>query len=162
MNKFVFSILAFVILYSCNLNQKKESTIITVDPKEIRVNEIIHDSLSKTQIDLITKIQSTFAEVYPVSLEETITDFKRDLDVDREINIWLTMCNAYVSYINSKQSKLALSRKKEAFKLILSRSMMPSDEAIKNSKLSLLTEQEAQEVLSYYTDVPIPMRITTK
>lgn len=122
-----------------------------MNPNDIHVNEIVHDSLTTEQVQKVKRIQSTFAEVYPVSLDETITNFKRDQNPDSEIDIWLQMADAYQKYLSSKQSKLDLGTKKEVYKLILSRSMMPDDEAIANSKLTILTERDAREVLSYYT-----------
>jgi hypothetical protein len=51
----------------------------------------------------------------------------------------------------SKTDKLDLPRKQEVFKLLLSRSMIPSDEAILNAELKILHENEANKVLSFYT-----------
>ncbi|RKS02858.1 hypothetical protein [Flavobacterium sp. 102] len=148
MNRVLLIFLA-IIISSCNFN-KAEDNVQTIDPKNIKLNEVIHDSLSKEQIHKIEKIQSTFAEVYPVSLEETITNFKRDQNPDSEIEIWLEMANTYEKYLNS-ENKLDLKTKKEVFKLILSRSMMPEEEAIENSKLEILTKDKAKKVLSYYS-----------
>ncbi len=126
------------------------------------MSDVVHDSLTTNQIDKIKKIQSTFAEVYPVSLEETITNFKRDQNPDSEIDIWLQMAEAYEKYLTSKQIKLDLNTKKEVYKLILSRSMMSDEEAISNSKLTILTEKEAKEVLSYYSATPDPIDVVKK
>lgn len=128
-----------------------------MNPNDIQLSEVVHDSLTADQIQRIKKIQSTFAEVYPMSLEETITNFKRDQNPDNEIDIWLQMANTYHKYVSSKQSKLDLNTKKEVYKLILSRSMMSDEEAIANSKLTILTEKEAKEVLSYYKLKPDPI-----
>ena len=130
-----------------------------MNPNDIRVSEVVHDSLTTDQVQRIKKIQSTFAEVYPVSLEETITNFKRDQNPDSEIEIWLQMANAYEKYLNRKDGKLDLNKKKEVYKLILSRSMMSDEEAITNSKLSILTEKDAKEVLSYYNLKPAPIDV---
>ena len=91
-----------------------------------------------------------------------IDNFKRDLDPDNEIEIWLNMVSAYENYLKSKNGQLDLNRKKEVYKLILSRSMMPNDEAIVNSKLVILSAKEAQEVLSYYSQKPEPLDIISK
>lgn len=162
MKNLLFISLILLLGSSCNSNKEKDQNIQTIHPKDIKVGEIIHDSLNHKQIEEIKKIQSAFAEVYPMSLEETITNFKRDLDVDSEINIWLNMVNAYEKYLNKKEGNLDLNTKKEVFKLILSRSMMSSSEAITNSKLVILTQKDAQEVLSFYTENPDPIDIIKK
>ncbi len=133
-----------------------------MNPNDIQLNEVVHDSLTTEQIDKITTIHSTFEEVYQVSLEETITNFKRDQNPDSEIDIWLQMAAAFKKYLSSKQENLDLSTKKEVFKLILSRSMMADEEAIANSNLTILTVKEAKEVLGYYTATPDPIDVLKK
>jgi hypothetical protein len=151
-----------LIFSSCNSSKDEKQNIQTMDPNDIQISEVVHDTLTTDQIDKIKKIQSTFEEVYPVSLEQTITDFKRDQNPDSEIAIWLQMADAYEKYLNSKQGKLDLNTKKEVYKLILSRSMMSAEEAIPNSKLTILTDKEAKEVLSYYTATPDPIDVVKK
>lgn len=166
---YFFSIVIF--LSSCNPsnNQKNNVQIIeqnkniqTVDPQELRSGEIKHDTLSQEQIEKITRIQSTFSEVLPVSLEQTITNFKRDENVDSEIDIWLNMVDAYENYLKSKQYKLNLETKQEVFKLLLSRSMMSDNEAIKNVKPEKLSEKEAREVLHLYSANPVQLKVINK
>jgi hypothetical protein len=106
--------------------------------------------LSAGQIEKITKIQTAFAEVNPSSLEETITDFKRDRNPDNEIAIWLAMANAYERF-TSKNVGVPLDKKKEAYKLILMRSMESEADAKAKSNLKLLTDREVAEIFSYYT-----------
>ena len=161
--KQIFIIILMIYLFcSCNSNRKQEEKIITINPNEIRVGEIVHDSLNSDQIEKIKEIQSTFSEVYSVGLEETITNFKRDANPDKEITIWLNMAQSYKNYLSSQKAKLDVKRKKEIFKLILSRSMMPVDEAIKNSNLSILKNKEALEVLSFYSDIPKSIQVIQK
>lgn len=148
--------------YSCNSNKDEKQNIQTMNPNDIQLSEVVHDSLTTEQIDKIKTIQATFAEVYPVSLEETITNFKRDQNPDSEIDIWLQMADAYKKYLSTRQDKLGLNTKKEVYKLILSRSMMSDEEAIANSKLTILTEKDAKEVLSYYTATPDPIDVVKR
>lgn len=162
MKYLIITLSAVLAFCSCNSNKNEKQKIQTMNPNDIQVNELVHDSLTTEQVDKIKIIQSTFAEVYPVSLEETITSFKRDQNPDSEIVIWLQMAAAYNKYLSSKQGKLDLNTKKEVYKLILSRSMMPDEEAIANSKLTILTEKGAKEVLSYYTATPDPIDIVKR
>lgn len=155
-------LLTILILFSCNTDKGEQQNIQKINPNDIQVGGIVHDSLTVEQITKITHIQSIFAEVYPVSLEETITNFKRDLNVDNEIGIWLQMADAYEKFIKSKKRELDLKTKKEVFSLILSRSMMTDEEAIRNSKLTILTDKEAKEVLSYYSASPDPIDVVIK
>jgi hypothetical protein len=162
MKNILFILSTILVFSSCNSGKDEKQNIQTMDPNDIQISEVVHDTLTTEQIDKIKKIQSTFEEVYPVSLEQTITDFKRDQNPDSEIAIWLQMANAYEKYLASKQGKLDLNTKKEVYKLILSRSMMSAEEAIPNAKLTILTEKEAKEVLSYYTATPDPIDVVKK
>jgi type III secretory pathway component EscV len=148
-----------LLVVSCNSGKENEQNIQTINPKDIRISKVVHDSLTVEQIDKIKKIHSTFAELSPVSLEETIINFKRDQDPDSEIAIWLQMVRAYEKYISNLEGKLDLNTKKEVYSLILLRSMMSEKEAIASSKLVFLTEKEAKEVLSYYTAIPDPIEV---
>lgn len=151
-----------LILCACNSGKDQTHTTQTVNVKNIETGPVVHDSLTTEQIEKIKTIHTTFLEVYPITLEETTTHFKNDVDVDNEISIWLIIADAYEKYISSKQNKLELDAKKEAFSLILSRSMMTNEEAIKNTKLKKLTVKNAQEVLSYYTAQPDPIEVVKK
>lgn len=150
-----------ILLFSCN-PKKENNEIVNLDSDQIKIGEIVHDTLSADNLIKIKHIQSTFQEVYPSTLEETINNFKRDQNPDNEIAIWLDMSSAYKKYLMSKNDKLDLPRKREVFKLLLSRSMMPSNEAILNAELKILDENEANKVLSFYTESPKPIKVYKK
>lgn len=143
---------AVTALLACNSKENK-----TVDPATIAKGPTVNDSISAEQMQKIKRIHETFKEVYPISLKETTDNFKRDLDVNNEITIWMNMADAYEKYLSSKTPAPDLKTKKEIFTLLLSRSMMPDKEAITNSKLQILTEQEAMEVMSNYNAAPDPI-----
>ena len=159
MNQFLKLLLATLLITSCNSSNEDQQEIQKLDPNEIRMNEIVHDELTDEQLAQIKKIHSTFQEVDKTSLEQTITDFKRDLNPDNEIAIWLNMAKAYQNYLNSVNNTIDLNTKIEVYRLILSRSMMSDDEAIKNSNLTLLTKAEAEKVLKFYTAKPDPIDV---
>ena len=139
----------FIAIYSCK--PKTESTDIEkINPNEIVHSEIVHQELSKEQIEKIKKIQSSLSEVYKISLEESIINFKRDQNPDNEINIWLNMLNAYEKFIHKNGNEITLDKKQEVFKLILMRSMMEENEAITETKCVILNENEIEEIFSNY------------
>lgn len=168
-NTLLISLLSLFII-SCNSvkDDKEKVQIINangttemVETKDLSPSDIVHDSLTNEQLEKIKKIQSTFEEVYAMSLEETIINFKRDQNPDSEIIIWLQMADAYNNFLNENKD-LNLSAKKEAFMLILSRSMMSEKEALQNVKLTTLNEKQAKEVLSFYTTKPEPLNVISK
>lgn len=138
---------------------KQDKVIQTMNPKDIAISPVVHDTLSKTQLEKIKRIQEVFAEVNPSTLEETITDFKRDRNPDNEIAIWLQMATAYEKFTLKRAKTLDLEKKKEAYKLILMRSMASENEARKGTDIKLLTEPEIDEIFSYYQSAPKPLTV---
>jgi hypothetical protein len=94
--------------------------------------------LSEDQIKKITRIHAVFFEVLPVSLDETLTNFKRDLNPDSEIEIWMGMADEYEKCIENSQTKLDLNQKKEIFKSILSGSMMSDHVRVGEKRISAI------------------------
>lgn len=107
-------------IYSCN-SSVKSSDNQTINIDRLTVSPEVHDSLNTDQTTKVKKIYITFSEVNPSTLEETISNFKRDQYPDNEINVWLNMAKTYENFISTRTSKLDLNKKKEVYKLILIR-----------------------------------------
>jgi len=160
--KFSTSLFILILVFAisaCKTNN--HSNVQTVKAGDLTLGPIVHDTLSADQIEKIKRIQAAFAEVNPSSLEETITDFKRDQHPDGEIASWLAMANAYEQF-TSKHAGAPLDKKKEAYKLILLRSMESETDAKTNANLKLLTNKEVAEIFSYYTLEPKPITVERK
>lgn len=156
--KLIYPLLLFCFgVIACN-SSKREGEVVTMKASDIEMGPVVHDSLTSDQMEKAKKIQATFAEVYPVSLEETVTNFKRDLNVDKEIAIWLNMANAYQSFI-SKNAITDSVKKQEAYKLLLLRSMMEENKAIEESGTKGLSNKEIKELFQYYTSAPSPITV---
>jgi hypothetical protein len=150
-------VIIVTIFYSCK--PKKENETQEIDPSKIQLGPIVHNELTEEQIEKIKKIQSSLADVLPISLEETITNFKRDRNPDNEINIWLEMLSAYEKFISKEGNEITLNKKTEVFQLILMRSMMDEQEAIAKVDCKILTKNEIKEIFSYYQTKPKPLSI---
>lgn len=144
---------------TCNSNHQNEQESMKVDVNTLHVSPVVHDTLSSAQLEKIGFIHNSFAEVQPGTLEETITDFKRDQNPDNEIAIWLSMANAYKNFVQKKGSSLDIAAKKEAYKLILLRSEMSGKEAVAEAKLKLLSSTDVSDILSYYDQAPEPIKV---
>ena len=148
-----------VMIISCDETRTADSNVQTINIEDLSLGPIVHESLTEDQLSKIKLIQETLHEVYSVSLDETITNFKRDQNPDNEINIWLNMVDAYQPFAQNNSGPKKLEARKEAFKLILLRSMMPAGKAITNSELKILTDDEIQEILSNYSLDAKPIKI---
>jgi len=149
-------------MFSCKTNDKsKNSNVETINANDLTLSPVIHDTLNSNQIEKITEIQRVFSEVNPSSLEETITDFKRDRNPDNEIAIWLAMANAYEKF-TSKNPSIDIDKKKEAYELILIRSMENEENAKAKANLKLLSAKEISEIFSYYELEAKPITVEQK
>lgn len=144
----IVCLIIFAVIYSCK--PKSDNNNEKINQNGLIQNDIVHNELSKEQIEKIKKIQSSFADVYKISLEETIKNFKRDQNPDNEIRIWLNMLNAYEKFIHKNGTETEINKKEEVFKLILMRSMMEENKAKTETKCVILNENEINEIFSYY------------
>jgi hypothetical protein len=151
MRKFILIALLIVSVISCKEKTESDSNAETTNIEDLVLGPIVHESLSEKQLENIKFIQEIFNEVCPISLEETITNFKRDQNPDNEINVWLNMAKTFQSFVLRNLGEEKLEVRKEAFKLILMRSMMLEKEAIISSELKLLNDNEIREILKNYT-----------
>ena len=159
MRKFILIAIVTVSIVSCKEKSTLDSNNETTNIENLTPGPIVHESLSDEQLEKIKFIQKTFDEVYPVSLEETITNFKRDQNPDNEINVWLGMSKAFQPFAIKNSGEEKLEIRNEAFKLILMRSMMTEKEAISSSELKVLSENEIQEILRNYTFEAKPITV---
>jgi hypothetical protein len=157
----LFSFLIMVsyssILSCCKPKVEHMSTVTEVAIEDLQMNEIVHDSLTDDQLKKIETIYSVLSEVIGSSHEETITNFKRDVHPDREIAIWLEMAEAYHRFT---LTHLDLNKRKEAYTLILLRSMMTQEEVMEKANFQFLTDVDAKEIFDYYN--PSPQLLTVE
>ncbi|MBO0593676.1 hypothetical protein I2486_19935 [Cellulophaga sp. E16_2] len=156
----LIALLAITVL-ACKEKPTPEPKVELVAIEDLTPSPAGSSYLTETQLAHIKRIHQTFEEVYPISLEETIKNFKRDLHPDNEINIWLAMTNAYEPYAAEHTGAEKLEYRKEAYKLILMRTMMPDKEAISNAHLKILSGTEAQAILTNYKLNATPIKVKT-
>jgi hypothetical protein len=116
-----------------------------VDPSKIQPGPIQRDSLSPKQMERVRKLQAVFVEVDGQSVEQWVDGFKRDLNPDRELDIWETMAKAYTAYCSKRT--LSPEAKKEVFKVVLLRSTAPEKDVLERLELKVLTKDEAVAVM---------------
>ena len=105
--------------------------------------------LSAQQKMRIGIIQKALIEVNDTSLEDTLNNFRKDLNPDSEIEIWEAIAGAYQQTLQQRPSA-SFEEKHEVYRLLLLRSSMSVEEALAQAKLSILSEATAKEVLNLY------------
>ena len=152
-----FVVLACLIAIGCERRQESSTSnppspaptsqpqVQWVDPNTLHPGPIRRDALTPEQMERIRKLQAVFVEVDGQSVEQWVDNFKRDLNPDRELDIWETMANAYNAYCSRRT--LSPEAKKEVFKVVLLRSMAPEKDVLERLDLEVLTKDEAVAVM---------------
>jgi len=156
--KLFFPVCFIAISIAACHSSEQQSKVVTMNAKDINLSPVVHDRLTADQMVKVRRIQKSLAEVYPVPLDETITNFKRDQDPGKEIAIWLKMASAYEKFI-SKHPQTDFLKKQEAFKLVLLRSMMADREAAQEAGLKALSKEEIGDIFQYYNAEAMPLTI---
>jgi DNA polymerase III delta prime subunit len=105
--------------------------------------------LSDEQKERITLIQNVLAEVNNTSLEETLENFKKDINPASEIEIWEMIAGVYQQILKQKPTS-SFEERNEIYRLLLLRSNMSSEEVLEQYHLTTLSLEEAKQVLDLY------------
>ena len=69
---------------------------------------------------------------------------------------------AYQRFTSRTNKAIGLDKKNEAYELILLRSMMTEGEVLQKYVPKVLTKDEVNEIFSYYSDPPQPVKVEKK
>jgi hypothetical protein len=166
--QFFNSLLFLILLSSCSNHEdtkgqyavKETDDVKWAEPSTIKQGPILNESLSKDQLEKIDFMFETFKEVDPTPKEKWIEDFKRDINPNREIEIWMMMANAYNSFC--KEKSLTTETKKEVYQVVLLRSGASEEEALKHMNAKYLSEADIKEIMKAYTLEAKPIRVMEK
>ncbi|AMV35375.1 hypothetical protein VN12_25015 [Pirellula sp. SH-Sr6A] len=146
---FVVSAAVAVCLLGCGTTTSPpESTVEWIDPNKIQQGPTLHDTLPAELLTRIKAVHETFADVDGTPLEKWIDDFKRDLDPEGNIRVWEDMQVAYNSYCN--QRELPLETRREVFRIVLMRSMMPDKDVLARLELEHVPADDVPIILAAY------------
>ncbi len=134
------------------------SQIEWVAPAKLKPGPVRRDQLSVEQLERIKKLQQTFSEVDPTSLDKWVDDFKRDADPDREIRIYDGMAEAYSGYCAGKS--LTREARQDVFQVVLLRSGAPDAEVLSRLTLVKLSLDDARAILKLYRASPAPITVS--
>jgi len=96
----------------------------------------------------IVAFENVFADVYPVTHEQWLDGFKRDMDPEREVAVWEEIASALKTFTAGRP--LSKEVRAEAFGLLLVRSSSGAEEALKQAKQRHLSLEESRKVVNLY------------
>lgn len=112
---------------------------------------IQHDSLHPALLARIEKIARILEEVDGQPAAEWMKDFQRDQNPEKEVIIWETVAATYQVF--TRKRSLTLEAKKEAFHLLLMRSMHDEKTVMNEAKLKNLDRADAVVLLAAFQGV---------
>lgn len=112
-------------------------------------------TLDSSLMDRLSIIGMIFDEVFPMGCDELHQTFSRDLNPEHEIAIWEHMAKAFLKV--DQVEYLGQREKKEAFALLLMRSMMQPHKAIKKTKPKFFSDKAARRIMAGYELPPMPI-----
>lgn len=125
--------------------ENTEGRVQWIDPKTIQPGPIRRDTLSDEQMARIRALQEVFVELDGQTVQQWVDSFKRDVDPDRELQIWERMAKAYRAYCDGKQ--LSVAAKNDVYGVVLLRSMASEKEVLERVNLTELSRDDAITVM---------------
>jgi hypothetical protein len=155
---FLIALILGALLSSCDRSDNSSDATKWVDPNQLKAGPIRHASLTDEQMSRVQRLQQTFREVDPSTVEKWAEDFRRDANPEREMAVWESMATAYETFTASKS--LTLDGKEEVYQVVLLRSGAPEDQVLKRLKLKILTEKDARAIMALFATKPQPITIS--
>ena len=118
---------------------------------QLEKGPIRHPTLPLALISRIENIADMLAEVNSQPAVEWVEDFQRDQNPEKEIVIWETMAAAYSVF--TKDRNLTAEAKKEAFALLLMRSMNDERSVLNEAPLKRLRRADAVALLAAFESI---------
>ncbi|MRW94327.1 hypothetical protein GJ699_30565 [Duganella sp. FT80W] len=137
--------------------QEKYGEILTIPLDELSELPIGTSTLSKLQKERISTINAILREVFPECEESCYDSFSRDENPEPEIRIWEHIAKAFlkVDQINC----LNVTEKKEAYTLLLARSLSPTKVVLQKQTLRYFTKEAALKIMTGYELPPKPITV---
>ena len=129
----------------------------TVNPNEIQLGPIVHESLSEDILKRIRLLTDVFESVDGIGYEQSVDLYKRDLNPEANLLIYEEMAKAYSKFCEGRCA--SENEKLEAYRAVLLRSMFSSEETLKQLEFNSLSEAEAIELLNGYKLEPEPITV---
>jgi hypothetical protein len=138
--------------------EEKYGEILLLRHNEINSLPIGTTILSKSQKERITVIGAILDEVYPECEETWHDSFSRDRNPETEIRIWEHIAKAFLKF--DEIGHLSVDEKKEAYELLLKRSLSPTKTVLQRHNLRHFTKEAALKIMGGYELAPKPITVT--
>ncbi|HEY4146608.1 GIY-YIG nuclease family protein [Pinirhizobacter sp.] len=126
--------------------------------KNLRESPTLRSELTSGQMDRLHVVVEIMGEVFNSSFDKWVSDFRRDMSVERELRIWEFIAKAYLRA--TCRFVLDEKQRSEIFALLLVRSYRTSKRVLREVKLKTMPLRMAEIVLEGYEDKPQPLIVS--
>lgn len=121
------------------------SRIKRIPIADLKMGPIKHTTLPSSFISRIKVIHYAFSDILKIPLDETIANFKRDMNPIREILIWEHIMGVYIDIVKNK--KWSKEKKLDVFNILMALSMGPlhSDDL---NRVKFLSKKEVEATIN--------------
>ena len=133
--------------------------VVMINLGRLREMPVGTSKLTAEQLDRAHILGLVLDRVYPKTTEKWQEGFSQDVHPEIEIKIWEAIAKAFMTVDESEY--LSDEARAEAFALLLSGSMTPTDEVLRDAKkLKHFTLKAARKLLKAYELRPIPLLVS--
>lgn len=136
-----------------------ESTV-EIDPSELQIGPIIHETLPPELLKRIKNISDTFEIVDGIGYCESVDLYKRDLNPEANIVIYEEMARVYKKFCKNRCT--TQNERMDVYRLVLLRSMFPENEVLERVHLNVVNKSEAINILKNYKLKAEPITVIQK
>jgi len=115
---------------------------------DIANTPVRHLVLPEGCIERIVAFKRALGDAEPMTIEEAVSNFQKDMHPEREIEIWERVASKYQDFL-TRNSSLNSNERKEVFSVLIGTSMGRED----FSELKNLSEDQIKYLVDSYTDV---------
>ncbi len=130
---------------------------IVMNPNEVQLGPYRHKELPALLLARIRSVTDTFYPVDGLTYEQSVDLYRRDADPESNLVLYEEMSRAYRTFCVARCN--SDGERKEVYKLLLLRTMFPSDESVARAQANILTSSEAASVVSLYRLPPKPISV---
>ena len=122
-----------------------------MDSSLVQMGAVKHQSLDSSLTADIEIVMAALAEVYPLTREEWVDGFKRDLNPEQEVAIWKHLADVYTEA--NRRQQFSHEQLDDVFQVLVNCTLHNRANVLKFCKLKCLSRSDAESVIKNFFGV---------
>jgi len=128
-----------------------QQELVWLLPEDLQQGGHLHPPFQEDVLLYIRRIQSTFAEHRPISVEEWEDGFRRDANPTQEIALWIYSAEIYEEFT---QGETLAARRADVWRVLVACLTTSSEGVYDVLRTSALSREEAERIVRRYFQKP--------